>query len=94
MKTCSSTAILQTFTKINCSAAAENPPKPPSDSKLEEILSDQGINVARRTIARCREALFIPPGKTTQALAVSVLTRRKSLCKSTYPVATSKLPKP
>ena len=39
--------------------AAENPQKPLSDSKLAGILADSGINVARRTVAKYREALGI-----------------------------------
>lgn len=40
--------------------AAENPQKPLSDSKIAALLADQGIKVARRTIAKYREALNIP----------------------------------
>ena len=48
--------------------AAENPAKPLSDSRMAEILSEQGINVARRTIAKYREALFIPPSNQRKSL--------------------------
>lgn len=41
--------------------AAEAPNKPVSDSKLAEALLDNGVRVARRTIAKYREALSIPP---------------------------------
>lgn len=41
--------------------AAETPHKPLSDSKLVEALLDNGIRVARRTVAKYREALSIPP---------------------------------
>jgi len=40
--------------------AAEDARKPLSDSKISEILSQQGIVVARRTIAKYRESLQIP----------------------------------
>ncbi|MBT8421472.1 MAG: RNA polymerase factor sigma-54 [Gammaproteobacteria bacterium] len=40
--------------------AAENVRKPISDAKLAECLSEQGIEVARRTVAKYREALGIP----------------------------------
>jgi RNA polymerase sigma-54 factor len=40
---------------------AENPKTPLTDSKIAELLGDQGILVARRTIAKYREALSIPP---------------------------------
>ena len=39
----------------------ENPLKPLSDSKIAELLNEQGIEVARRTIAKYRESLLIPP---------------------------------
>lgn len=38
----------------------ENPAKPLSDSKISDLLNQRGINVARRTIAKYREALSIP----------------------------------
>jgi RNA polymerase sigma-54 factor len=40
---------------------AENPAKPLSDSQLAEMLEQQGIQVARRTVAKYREALKIAP---------------------------------
>ncbi len=39
--------------------AAENPRKPLSDSKLSALLLEKGMNVARRTVAKYREALGI-----------------------------------
>ncbi len=39
--------------------ATENPRKPLSDSKLSELLLEKGMNVARRTVAKYREALGI-----------------------------------
>lgn len=41
--------------------AGEAPGKPLSDSKLAELLLDNGIQVARRTVAKYREALSIAP---------------------------------
>ena len=41
--------------------AAESPKTPLTDSRIAELLGDQGILVARRTIAKYREALSIPP---------------------------------
>jgi len=41
--------------------AAENPDSPLTDSRIAEVLGEQGILVARRTIAKYREALSIPP---------------------------------
>ena len=40
---------------------AEDSKAPLTDSKIAELLGDQGILVARRTIAKYREALSIPP---------------------------------
>ena len=55
---CSSTAIRALIKKL---IHAEKPEKPLSDSKIAGLLSEQGIQVARRTIAKYREALSIPP---------------------------------
>ncbi len=41
--------------------AAEDPSRPLSDSRIAELLGDQGIVVARRTVAKYRELLHIPP---------------------------------
>lgn len=54
---CSSTAIRAIIKKI---VANENPEKPLSDSQIAKLLTEQGINVARRTIAKYRESLKIP----------------------------------
>ena len=62
---CSSTAIRALIKKL---VAAENPAKPLSDSKLAKILEDQGINVARRTVAKYREAMSIPPSNERRRL--------------------------
>ena len=53
---CSSTAIRALISKL---VAAENPKKPLSDSKIAGLLEEQGIQVARRTIAKYRESLGI-----------------------------------
>jgi len=45
--------------KIRKLIGAENPAKPLSDSKIASMLSDEGINVARRTVAKYREAMKI-----------------------------------
>ena len=41
--------------------AAENPKKPLSDNKIAEMLKEQGIDCARRTVAKYRDALKIAP---------------------------------
>ncbi len=62
---CSSTAIRALIKKL---VAAETPAKPLSDSKMAELLAEQGINVARRTIAKYRESLAIPPSNQRKSL--------------------------
>jgi RNA polymerase sigma-54 factor len=46
----------------------ESPTKPISDSKIAETLAKQGINVARRTVAKYRESMNIPPSSQRKAL--------------------------
>ena len=41
--------------------AAENPKKPLSDNKIAAMLKEQGIDCARRTVAKYRDALKIAP---------------------------------
>ncbi|RJE76847.1 RNA polymerase factor sigma-54 [Pseudoalteromonas citrea] len=62
---CSSTAIRALIKKL---IAAENTAKPLSDSKIADILAEQGIKVARRTIAKYRESLAIPPSNQRKSL--------------------------
>lgn len=62
---CSSTAIRAIIKKM---VAEENPQKPLSDSKIAKILQDKDINVARRTIAKYRESLSIPPSNARKKL--------------------------
>jgi len=62
---CSSVAIRAIIKKL---VAAENPRKPLSDSKIAGLLEDQGINVARRTIAKYRESLGIAPSNERKQL--------------------------
>ena len=62
---CSSTAIRALIKKL---ISAENTAKPLSDSKIAELLADQGIMVARRTIAKYRESLSIPPSNQRKSL--------------------------
>jgi RNA polymerase sigma-54 factor len=45
--------------KIRKHVGAENPAKPLSDSKIANMLEEEGINVARRTVAKYREAMKI-----------------------------------
>ena len=62
---CSSTAIRALIKKL---VAAEKPAKPLSDSKIASLLAEQGIKVARRTIAKYRESLSIPPSNQRKSL--------------------------
>ncbi len=62
---CSSTAIRAIIKKL---IAAENVAKPLSDSKITTLLADQGIKVARRTIAKYRESMSIPPSNERKQL--------------------------
>jgi RNA polymerase sigma-54 factor len=48
--------------------AAEDPKKPLSDSTLSDMLEEQGIQVARRTVAKYREALKIAPANLRKAI--------------------------
>ena len=47
---------------------SENPKKPLSDNQLSDMLKEQGIDCARRTVAKYREALRIPPTNLRKAL--------------------------
>ena len=62
---CSSTAIRALVKKL---VATENQAKPLSDSKIATLLAEQGIMVARRTIAKYRESLAIPPSNQRKRL--------------------------
>jgi RNA polymerase sigma-54 factor len=46
----------------------ENTKKPLSDNKLGVLLEEQGIIVARRTVAKYREQLNIPPSNERRRL--------------------------
>jgi len=61
----SSTAIRAIIKKLILS---EDSTKPLSDSKITENLKQRGIHVARRTIAKYREALMIPPSNERKRL--------------------------
>jgi RNA polymerase sigma-54 factor len=63
--TCSSTAIRELIKQL---VSAEDGRKPLTDSRMSEILAQQGIVVARRTIAKYREALRILPVNLRKSL--------------------------
>ena len=54
----SSTAIRALIVQLT---GAEDPKNPLSDSKIADMLGEQGMVIARRTVAKYREALKIPP---------------------------------
>ncbi|NLD67704.1 MAG: RNA polymerase factor sigma-54 [Limnobacter sp.] len=61
----SSTAIRAIIKQM---VAAEEPRQPLTDSRIAELLAEQGFVVARRTVAKYREALRIPPVSQRRAL--------------------------
>jgi RNA polymerase sigma-54 factor len=63
--TASSTAVRALIRQI---VAAEDPAKPLSDSQISQMLDEQGIQVARRTVAKYREALKIAPTQLRKAM--------------------------
>ncbi len=63
---CSSTAIRAIIRRI---ISEENSRKPLSDNKITQVLEEKGINVARRTIAKYRESLSIPPSNERKRLS-------------------------
>ena len=62
---CSATAIRSMIKKL---IEGEPPNRPISDSKIAEILCGQGINVARRTVAKYRESISIPPSNQRKSI--------------------------
>ena len=61
----SSTAIRALIKQL---IGAEDPKNPFSDSKIADMLAEQGMMVARRTVAKYREALKIPPVNLRKSL--------------------------
>ena len=70
----SSTAIRAKIRKL---VAQESPARPLSDSQIAEMLSTDGVLVARRTVAKYREALGIPPSSERRRAATQ---KRSSPC--------------
>ena len=61
----SSTAIRALIKKL---ISDENPKKPLSDNKIAAILADENIKVARRTVAKYRESMSMPPSNERKRL--------------------------
>lgn len=62
---CSATAIRALIKQL---VAAEDGKKPLSDHRLSDILAQQGIQVARRTVAKYREAMHIQPANLRKSI--------------------------
>ena len=62
---CSATAIRALIKQL---VSAEDGRKPLSDNRISDILAQQGIVVARRTVAKYREALQIQPANLRKSL--------------------------
>ncbi len=62
---CSATAIRALIKQL---VAAEDGRKPLSDHRISEILAQQGIQVARRTVAKYREAMHIQPANLRKSI--------------------------
>ena len=63
--TCSSTVIRSWIKKF---IETEPPAKPISDSQITKLLAEQGMTVARRTVAKYREGMNIPPSNQRKSL--------------------------
>ena len=61
----SSTAVRALIQQL---VGSEPASKPLSDSQLSDMLSEQGITVARRTVAKYREVLKIAPANLRKAM--------------------------
>jgi RNA polymerase sigma-54 factor len=62
---CSSTAIRAFIRKL---IAAESPRNPLSDNKISAVLAEQGVKVARRTVAKYRESMGVGPSSERKHL--------------------------
>jgi len=65
--TCSATAIRSQIKKL---VSNEPVGKPMSDNRIAELLSQQGVCVARRTVAKYRELMSIPPSNLRKSLTL------------------------
>ncbi len=54
--------------KLKALIDAEDPLKPLSDNRLAELLNQQGLNIARRTVAKYREAMLLPVARLRRKL--------------------------
>ncbi len=63
--TVSSTAVREQIKQL---IGAEEPGKPLSDNRIAQMLGEQGLVIARRTVAKYRETLKIPPARMRKSL--------------------------
>jgi RNA polymerase sigma-54 factor len=70
---CSSTAVRALTRTL---VESENPAHPLSDSEIARLLADKGVRIARRTVAKYRDALGIPPLAERQAAGLRSEARR------------------
>jgi RNA polymerase sigma-54 factor len=54
--------------KLKVLIDAEDPLRPLSDNRLAELLNKEGLNIARRTVAKYREAMLIPVARLRRRL--------------------------
>jgi RNA polymerase sigma-54 factor len=66
----SSTAIRAKIRKL---VKDEDPENPLNDGRIAQLLSDEGISVARRTVAKYREAMGIPASSERRRAATHQL---------------------
>ena len=64
---CSSIAIRAVIKKL---IAAENHDSPLSDSKIADLMNEQGVKIARRTVAKYRETMFIAPSSERKSIRI------------------------
>ena len=55
--------------------ASESPKKPLSDNQISDMLKEQGIECARRTVAKYREALRIAPANLAQGAVKNIMNQ-------------------
>jgi RNA polymerase sigma-54 factor len=54
--------------KLKALIESEDPRRPLSDHRLAELLNQEGLNIARRTVAKYREAMMIPVARLRRKL--------------------------
>ena len=63
--------------KIRKLIGGENPAKPFSDSKIAKMLAEEGITVARRTVAKYREGMKIASSSERKVRKTTLTSRRE-----------------